>query len=379
MQRDGVAAFSNRRTPIVSAGTEEKTVEADTVLARADVVDSLRTGIVLVDALEHVRELNPSAEQLLGVGRRFALGRALPDLLPHAQPLVDLVRRAIATGRGYAHRALALHAPGAMHAATCDVEVTPLGTGAERRVLVELRDAEPGLRFGRELVLSAQLDASRSLARQLGHEIRNPLGGLRGAAQLLARRLDGPELHEFVQVILREADRLAALVDRMLGPAGTPRRQSVNIHDPLQHVERLLAAEHSPALVFVEDFDPSLPAVTADRDELIQAFLNLVRNAAQAVEGSGRIRLRTRVAPQASIAGRPFPLAVRVDVEDDGPGVPDSIRETLFYPLVTGRRDGTGLGLALAQDLVRRQQGVIEYSSRPGCTVFTVLLPAERA
>jgi len=378
MRRDGVATLSNQRAPIASAVTEERTVDLDAAIARADVVESLRTGIVLVDALEYVREMNAAAEQLLGLGRRVALGRPLPDLLPHAAQLIDLVRRALASGGGYAHRALPLYPPGAMHAATCDVEVTPLGAGAARRVLVELRDAAPGLRFGRELVLSAQLDASRSLARQLGHEIRNPLGGLRGAAQLLARRLEGPELHEFVQVILREADRLAALVDRMLGPAGAPRRQSVNIHDPIQHVERLLAAEHSSALVFVEDFDPSLPAVTADRDELVQAMLNLVRNAAQAVEGTGRIRLRTRVATQVSIAGRPWPLAVRVEVEDDGPGVPDAIRETLFYPLVTGRRDGTGLGLALAQDLVRRQQGVIEYSSRPGCTVFTVLLPVER-
>jgi two-component system nitrogen regulation sensor histidine kinase GlnL len=377
MRRDAAVPLPNQRTTAVSSVTEEGAVDA--AAAEPNVVESLRTGVVLVDALERVSGMNAAAEQLLGIGRRVALGRAMDDLLPHAQPLVDLVRRALATGGGYAHRALALHAPGALHTATCDVEATPLGAGSERRVLVELRDAEPGLRYGRELVLSAQLDASRSLARQLGHEIRNPLGGLRGAAQLLARRLDGPELHEYVQVILREADRLAGLVDRMLGPAGAPRRQCVNIHDPLQHVERLLAAEYSASLVFVEDFDPSIPAVTADRDELVQALLNIVRNAAQAVEGAGRIRLRTRVATQLSIAGRPCPLAVRVEVEDDGPGVPDAIRDTLFYPLVTGRRDGTGLGLALAQDLVRRQQGVIEYASRPGCTVFTVLLPVERA
>jgi two-component system nitrogen regulation sensor histidine kinase GlnL len=363
----------------VSISTATELADSNATPTRAEAVDSLRTGVVLVDGRECVREMNPAAEQLLGVGSRLALGRLLRDVLPHAQPLLDLVHRALLTGGGFAHRALVLQGPGAAPAATCDVEVTPLGAEGQRCAIIELRDAEPGLRLGRELVLSAQLDATRSLARQLAHEIRNPLGGLRGAAQLLARQLDRPELHEYVQVILREADRLVALADRMLGPGGTPGRQAVNIHDPLQHVARLIGAEYGSALVFVEDFDPSLPALSADRDELVQALLNIVRNAAQAVAGAGRIRLRTRVATHVSVAGRPCALAVRVEVEDDGPGVPEAIRDTLFYPLVSGRRDGTGLGLALAQDLVRRQQGVIEYSSRPGCTIFTMLLPVERA
>jgi len=362
----------------MSTGAKLADVNATTP-TRVEALDSLRTGVVLVDAVGCVREMNAAAEQLLGVGKRVAAGRALEDILPHAQPLLDLVRRALSTGGGFAHRAMMLQGPGATPAATCDVDVTPLGADANRWALVELRDAEPGLRFGRELVLNAQLDATRGLARQLAHEIRNPLGGLRGAAQLLARQLDQPEQHEYIEVILREADRLVALADRMLGPGGAPGRRAVNIHDPLQHVARLIAAEYGSALVFVEDFDPSLPMLNADRDELVQALLNIVRNAAQAVEGAGRVRLRTRIATHVSIAGRPCTLAVRVEVEDDGPGVPEAIRDTLFYPLVSGRRDGTGLGLALAQDLVRRQQGVIEYTSRPGCTIFTTLLPVERS
>jgi two-component system nitrogen regulation sensor histidine kinase GlnL len=362
----------------MSTGAKLADVNA-TTLSRVEAIDWLRTGVVLVDSLEQVREMNPAAEQLLGIGKRVAAGRALEDVLPHAQPLLELVRRALRTGGGFAHRALMLQVPGAAPAATCDVDVTPLGGEGARCALIELRDAEPGLRFGRELVLSAQLDATRSLARQLAHEIRNPLGGLRGAAQLLGRQLDRPEQHEYVDVILREADRLVALADRMLGPGGMPGRRAVNIHDPLQHVARLIAAEYGPGLTFVEDFDPSLPLLNADRDELVQALLNVVRNAAQAVEGAGRIRLRTRIATQVSLAGHACALAVRVEVEDDGPGVPDAIRDTLFYPLVSGRRDGTGLGLALAQDLVRRQQGVIEYTSRPGCTIFTTLLPVERS
>ena len=349
----------------------------DDAHSRADAFEHLRTGILLVDAAERARDLNPAAEQLLGVGRRQALGRLLCELLPSSAMLVETVQRAIAGDTGFALRAIPVRSHGG-HAVMCDVDVSPVPAGVERWALIELRDAEPALRLGRELVLSAQLDASRSLARQLAHEIRNPLGGLRGAAQLLARQLDRADLRECVHVILREADRLAALANGMLGPGSTPRRQSVNIHDPLQHVERLIAAEYPAALRFIEDFDPSLPAIVVDRDELVQALINIVRNAAQALEGAGRIRLRTRIATQVAVNGRSCPLAVRVDVEDDGPGVPDAIRDTLFYPLVSGRRDGTGLGLAVAQELVRRQHGSIEYSSRPGCTIFTVLLPVER-
>jgi two-component system nitrogen regulation sensor histidine kinase GlnL len=347
--------------------------------ARAEAIDHLRTGVLLVDAALIVRELNPAAEQLLGAGRRHALGRSLTELLPSAPALIDSVRRTLLADADatFALRALAVPLHGA-EALTCDVDVSPFPVDAERWILVELRDAEPALRLGREQVLSAQLDASRTLARQLAHEIRNPLGGLRGAAQLLARQLERAEQHEYVKVILHEADRLAALADRMLGPGNAPRRQAVNIHDPLQHVERLIAAEYTSALTFLEDFDPSLPAVNADRDELVQALINIVRNAAQALEGQGRIRVRTRIATHVAVGGRPCPLAVRVDVEDDGPGVPPALRDTLFYPLVSGRRDGTGLGLAVAQELVRRQHGCIEYSSRPGCTIFTLLLPLER-
>jgi two-component system, NtrC family, nitrogen regulation sensor histidine kinase GlnL len=343
-----------------------------------ETLDSLRTGVVVVDAAQRVRLLNAAAEQLLGVARRQVVGRALTALPPQARPLCVLVRRALDAGGGFTQRALALAPGDASDPALCDIEVTPLTLAGEACVLIELHDAEPRLRMGRDLMLNAELGASRALARQLAHEIRNPLGGLRGAAQLLGRHLGRPELQPYVDVILREADRLVALTDRMLGPAGQPGRGPLNIHEPLRHVERLIAAEHSDALTFEKDFDPSLPLVVADRDEVVQALFNLVRNAAQAVDGAGRIRLRTRAATQVVIAGEPVALAVRTDVEDDGPGVPEPIRHTLFYPLVSGRRDGTGLGLALAQDLARRQGGVIEYTSRPGCTIFSLLLPVER-
>ncbi len=220
------------------------------------------------------------------------------------------------------------------------------------------------------------LGASRTMVRQLAHEIKNPLGGLRGAAQLLERRLPESD-RDYTGVIIREADRLTALVDSLLGPATHPRPLWLNVHEALFDVERLVSAEAPPTVTVVTDYDPSLPAVIVDRSEVVQAVLNVVRNALQALEGKGSLTLRTRSASQVVLRGVTQALMVRVDVEDDGPGVPEALRETLFYPLVTGRRDGTGLGLPTAQELVNRQGGTIEYVSEPGRTVFSILLPVE--
>jgi len=215
------------------------------------------------------------------------------------------------------------------------------------------------------------------MLRQLAHEVRNPLGGLRGAAQLLDRELPDPELREYTRVIISEADRLTALVDSMNGPTRPQQRTLVNVHEICEHVHRLLVAE-APAAVAVErDYDPSLPSSLFDRNQLVQALLNIARNALQAVGERGRIILRTRALSNVVIAGHRHRLAASVQVQDDGPGVPPELRASLFYPLVTGRAGGTGLGLAVAQDLVIRHGGLIEFESEPGRTIFTLMLPLE--
>jgi two-component system nitrogen regulation sensor histidine kinase GlnL len=216
------------------------------------------------------------------------------------------------------------------------------------------------------------------MLRQLAHEIRNPLGGLRGAAQLLERELDDPELKEFTQIIISEADRLARLMEGLLGPEQSPDLEPLNIHEPLEYVATLVGSE-SDQLEIIRDYDPSLPDLNLDRHQITQALLNLVRNAAQVLAGSGRIILRTRILTNQLINKQRYRLVATLEIEDNGPGVPAEIADTLFYPLVTARDGGTGLGLPLAQDLVNRHNGLIEYESEPGRTVFIVHLPVGQA
>jgi two-component system nitrogen regulation sensor histidine kinase GlnL len=213
------------------------------------------------------------------------------------------------------------------------------------------------------------------MVRQLAHEIKNPLGGLRGAAQLLERELPDASLREYTGVIIREADRLRALVDNLLGPGIPLRREPLNLHELLQHVFHLLRSEAPPGVGILRDYDPSLPPVHIDRDQLVQAMLNLGRNAVQVLGQSGRLTLRTRALTNVTIGARRHRVVVSVQFEDNGPGVPAELADTIFYPLVTGRDGGTGLGLAVAQDIVTRHGGLIEFESRPGHTVFNLLLP----
>jgi two-component system nitrogen regulation sensor histidine kinase GlnL len=214
------------------------------------------------------------------------------------------------------------------------------------------------------------------MLRQLAHEIRNPLGGLRGAAQLLERELTEPDLKEFTQVIISEADRLARLMEGLLGPEQKPDLELLNVHEPLEYIATLAGSE-SDKLEIVRDYDPSLPDLYLDRHQITQALLNLVRNASQALGGNGKIILRTRILTNQLINKQQCKLVAAIEIEDHGPGVPAEIADTLFYPLVSAREGGTGLGLPLSQDLVNRHGGLIEYKSNTRRTIFSVHLPIE--
>ena len=219
------------------------------------------------------------------------------------------------------------------------------------------------------------------MVRQLAHEIKNPLGGLRGAAQLLERELLDPALREYTRVIISEADRLTGLLDSMLGPGRPPAKQLINVHELLERVYHLLRSEASEGVTVERDYDPSLPPLTVDPNHIIQAMLNLGRNAIQALSGghvqSPRLTLRTRAASNASVGAQRHRLVASIQFEDNGPGVLPEIRDTIFYPLVSGRSDGTGLGLGIAQDLVSRHGGLIEFDSAPGRTIFVISLPMD--
>jgi two-component system nitrogen regulation sensor histidine kinase GlnL len=217
------------------------------------------------------------------------------------------------------------------------------------------------------------------MIRQLAHEIKNPLGGIRGAAQLLERQLDSADLREYTGVIISEVDRLAGLVDTLLGPGGPPNRQPQNLHELLEYVVRLVAADEIHKIRIVRDYDIGLPAIAVDRDQMVQAILNVVRNAIAALGTQGSIVLRTRAVMNFTIGNARHPVVISIEIEDDGPGIPPELQDSVFYPLVTGRADGTGLGLPLAQELISRHGGLIEFESRPGRTVFSVRLPLAAA
>lgn len=344
------------------------------------ILDNLSTSVLIIAHDRAILYLNVAAESLFGVSRKQVRGRPVAELLLDPTGLASVVDRVVQTARPYSRRELTLRPIYGEGELVVDCVVAPYEeAAAPGAVMIEIADTTQHQRISRETALLTQIGGSRLMVRQLAHEIKNPLGGLRGAAQLLARQLAEPSMREYTSVIISEADRLAGLVDALLGPGHAPRREPVNIHELLQHVGHLLAAD-APAGVAVErDYDPSLPPLQLDRNLIIQALLNLGRNALQAVAetrgAGGRIVLRTRALTNVNIGANRHRLVASVQFEDNGPGVPEQLRDTLFYPLVTGRANGTGLGLAVAQDLVSRHDGLIEFQSRPGQTIFTILLP----
>ncbi|MBX6420262.1 MAG: nitrogen regulation protein NR(II) [Nevskia sp.] len=343
----------------------------------AAILDSLTTAVIALDPALRVSYLNSACEILLGLSRHHAIGLPLTQGVPHLAEHEARLRQAADSGTGFIERELKLRRNGE-ELLTVDCTVTPLGTPSG--LLLEILPLDQYLRISRDELLARQHEASRELIRGLAHEVKNPLGGIRGAAQLLEREYPDSAHREYTQVIIREADRLQNLVDRMLGPNRLPQRAPVNVHEVVEHVRNLLEAEAAGRGVAVRrDYDPSIPDLLADREQLIQATLNLARNALQALaagsHGDACILLRTRMRRQLTLRGRRHRLAVQIDVEDNGPGIPPALMEKIFYPMVTTRAEGGGLGLPIAQHLIHAHGGQIECSSQPGRTVFSVFLP----
>jgi two-component system, NtrC family, nitrogen regulation sensor histidine kinase GlnL len=344
--------------------------------------DLLATLVAVVSPDGRVLHANASFENLLGVPRRALLATLLTewltDPLALQETLAAVVANRIATGR---FEAVLKRPPGAAPD-LLPVHVIVNQTDSDQRVLVEMIEIEQQTKQDREERAATQAEANKELVRNLAHEIKNPLGGIRGAAQLLEMELEGKrDLIEYTQVVIKEADRLQALVDRLLAPHRHAHVVvDVNIHEVCERVRALLAAEHPRGISLKRDYDTSIPEFRGDREQLIQAVLNIARNACEAMAdrigaGDARLVLRTRIARQVTIGKQRWRLALELHIEDNGPGVPESIRDRIFYPLVTGREGGSGLGLTLAQTFVQQHQGTIECDSAPGRTVFTVLIP----
>lgn len=340
------------------------------------IIEGQSCSIVMLDATLKISYLNPAAEMLFACSARRAIGASLAELLVDASHLEQLMRDALLSLHPLTEREMRLMRQDLMPI-TVDCTLTPFEEAESAVLLVEFQAMDRHLRIAREEHQISQYQATKELLRGLAHEVKNPLGGLRGAAQLLERELVSEELKEYTQVIIAEADRLRNLVDRMLGPNALPRMRTINIHQVLERVFSLVRVEAPAGIVLLRDYDPSLPELQADPDQLIQAVLNVVRNAVQALGDQGTITLRTRPLRQFTIGHKRHRLVLRVDIIDNGPGIPPELLENIFFPLVTGRAEGTGLGLTIAQTLVNQHQGLIECSSSPKGTTFSLLLPME--
>ena len=356
--------------------------QAGAAQASYGALNHLATMVAIADAEGNLVFANAAFENVLGLSRRSVLRSNLFDLFVDAQAVREAVaavsRNEFSSGRFEAllRRAVASHGePLPVHAIVnqLDVEATA--------VVIELVEVEQQTRQDREERALDQARATKELIRNLAHEIKNPLGGIRGAAQLLEMEVESRALTEYTRVIIQEADRLQALVDRLLAPHRRPHLVGdVNIHEVCERVRSLILAEFPRGLAVERDYDISIPEFRGDREQLIQAVLNIAHNAAQALAeritaGDGCITLRTRIARQATLGKRRWRLALELHIHDNGSGVADAIRDRIFYPLVSGRVGGSGLGLTLAQTFVQQHQGIVECDSVPGNTVFKIVIP----
>lgn len=316
---------------------------------------------------------NPAAENLFELSTRNIEGRSLEQVFDGADVLTNAVNYALDHNCSYIEHDLQLsvHGRPRLHL-SCAVSALEISAA---RVALEFRQMDQQLKIDREEHMLKQQLTNRELIRNLAHEIKNPLGGIRGAAQLLDKELDRASLHEYTQVIIAEADRLQSLMGRLLTPHRLPQLTEINIHEVLERMKTLLLAEYPQGIEIRRDYDSSLPALFGDSEQLIQATLNIMRNAAQAMQGKGEIILRTRIARQTTLVKKRHRMVIAVQIIDNGPGIPEALRERIFYPLVSGKEGGTGLGLTLAQTFVNQHHGIIECESRPGHTCFTLLLP----
>jgi len=314
---------------------------------------------------------------VLGISRSRARGKSLLRLVDDEPEMREILGRVSVTGDHYANEMRL--SPTEVHPEerVVDCHVAPVDIEGAT-LLVEINDVTRRNQISRENALLIQHGAGRQMIRQLAHEIKNPLGGIRGAAQLLERQLEDPELREYTDVVISETDRLAGLVDSLLGPGGPPNKQPVNVHELLEYVVRLIEAEDQRRLAIRRDYDAGLPEIALDRDQMVQAFLNIARNAWAALEGYGTITLRTRAVTNFTIGDVRHRVIASIEIEDDGPGIPFDLQDSVFYPLVTNRPDGTGLGLPAAQEMISRHGGLIEFDSRPGRTVFFIRIPLDQ-
>ena len=342
------------------------------------ILDTLKTSLLYLDRERCITYVNATAEALFEISAGSLIGRPFASLLSQVEYSTISEKLALDPIALTEHEAVITLANGKSFVA--DYSIYPCGEQAgDGEILLEIRTSERQAQFAREEFNQIQQHATQQLARGLAHEINNPLGGIRGAAQLLQRELDRPDWIEYTEVIISEVDRLQNLINNMLGPNNRQQRQLINIYEVLEHIHKIIHAAEPDRIEIRRDYDPSIPSLMADRDLLIQAFLNIARNAVQAIEDRGEITFKTRIGRNFNIGQVTHPLVVQVDITDNGRGVAPTLSETIFLPMITDKAEGSGLGLPIAQEIISRHGGTINLQSSDAGTTFSIILPLEQS
>lgn len=345
------------------------------------ILDGLYSAVLVLDQNLNVQYINPACETLFAVSEKRLINQPINSLFVDDQCNDGSLLSALQSGHSYIKREATIERIG-LEPVTADYYVIPmLESNQAPSLLLEFRPLDRLMRISKDDALRNNQVSNRTLIRGIAHEVKNPLGGIRGAAQLLERTLP-EEQKEYTQVIIREVDRLRNLVDQMLGPRNISRQEPVNIHEVLERVRSVILAESHDQIKIIRNYDTSLPELKADKDQLIQAILNIVRNAYQALaeneaQKNPNIVLKTRVNRQFTIGSTRHRLAMQIDIIDNGPGIPKELLESIFYPMVSGRAGGSGLGLSISQSIIDHHNGLIESESEAGNTCFSIILPLE--
>lgn len=341
------------------------------------IINAMTTAIVILDADLIIKFINHAAEELFSLSNRIVVGKHISRLIKADSLGLNCNFEFSDNTLPVTERSMELELTDGRRL-TVDCASIPIFTEDNTpQILLEVRPQDVKIRIEKEELLIAQNKVAIKLVRNLAHEIKNPLGGIRGAAQLLEEELVDESQKEFTQVVIAEVDRLQGLVNRLLGTNQLPNKTEVNIHEVLEHVCKLVEAEVGRENFIQRDYDPSIPSLKGDKDQLIQAILNIMRNAINATGIDGKVKVRTRVRRQFSLGTRRHALVAQIDISDSGPGVPEDIKEQIFLPMISGSSSGSGLGLSIAQSLIGRHRGLIEFSSEPGDTTFTIYIPLE--
>ncbi|CAA6826097.1 MAG: Nitrogen regulation protein NtrB (EC [uncultured Thiotrichaceae bacterium] len=340
-----------------------------------DILDSLLCGIIITDKALCIRYLNNSAEETLGKSFSQVNGEEITRFISYLG-LKKRLNKILHGEQSYTNRATSFHIKdqGDVH---LDFSISPKTDGDDiTGIILEMKQIDRQLRIARDNDLMEVLDTNQTILRGMAHEIKNPLGGISGAAQLMAMDAQDDTAKECTQIILSETARLTSLVDELLGPANIPKKKLINVHEVLEHCRHVFSLKIGSNIRLSFDYDPSIPDIVADRDKMVQVILNILQNALNAIgDHEGNILIRSRILWKHTIHQTLHPYVASISITDDGPGIPDDIRGKIFYPMITGRAEGTGLGLSIAQTLITQHGGIIEVDSIPGKTTFSIILP----